>query len=53
MHKYVCEICKKTRGCNIAGCKGECIQLCTKCAKDKKHHDDYERLCDFIMKKGA
>lgn len=36
MHKYVCEICKKVRGCSIYGCRGECIKFCMKCVRDCK-----------------
>ena len=36
MHKYICEKCKKHKGCNITGCKGECAKLCGLCiTKDR------------------
>jgi len=51
MHKYMCEVCKKQRGCSIAGCRGDCIKLCLRCTKNKKDDDDYEKLANFIMKR--
>jgi len=53
MHKYICEVCKKQRECIISEYRVGCMKLCMICAKNKKYDDDYERLCNLIMKKGA
>jgi hypothetical protein len=60
MHKYICDRCKKVRGCSIAGCKGECDRTCTKCSREKyklqlegKEKSDFEKWSDIILNKGA
>lgn len=30
-HKYICEKCRKAKGCNISGCRGDCDKVCGKC----------------------
>jgi hypothetical protein len=40
MHKYVCSVCKKVKGCSINGCRGDCIKACLKCMKGIKYGYD-------------